>query len=114
MIFGPEEPVGPSAVNDRFIVILRAVAIFAWLLIPAQLLFWAVVELPPLADHAELVANLVGAAGALAAAWVAWQGPLPRPVAAPVAAAPAAAPAAPLRRRRPHPRPPHGARDCFQ
>ena len=52
---------------------LRTIAAFLWLLIAAQLAFWLVVNLPPLAANRDLVGILLGSAALLTAAWTIWQ-----------------------------------------
>ena len=53
--------------------VLRTIAVFLWLLIPAQLAFWLVVNLPPLAANRDLVGILLGSAALLTGAWTIWQ-----------------------------------------
>jgi hypothetical protein len=48
---------------------LRAIALFLWLLIPAQLAFWLVVSLPPLSANRDLVGLLLASAAIVTAAW---------------------------------------------
>ena len=52
---------------------LRTIAAFLWLLIAAQLAFWLVVNLPPLAANRDLVGILLGGAALLTGGWTIWQ-----------------------------------------
>ena len=55
---------------DSLAQALRAIALYLWLLIPAQLAFWLVVNLPPLAANRDLVGILLGSAALITAAWI--------------------------------------------